>query len=85
MNKAKRKSLEDKGWKVGSVKEFLKIRIPRKLKKKYKKMGIWSAYLSVKNYSGSPAFIAIRRQAFEDMLVYGECRVSSADLVKVLL
>lgn len=45
MNKAKRKRLETKGWKVGSVKQFRNPRIPRKLKKRYKKMGIWSAYV----------------------------------------
>ena len=66
MNKDKRKSLEAKGWKVGSTEEFLSTydremsdtefrdafnrppRLPRKLKKKYKKMGIWYAYLYVK-------------------------------------
>lgn len=43
MNKSKRKALEAKGWKVGSTEKFL--RIPRKLKKKYKKMGLWNVYV----------------------------------------
>ena len=50
MRKTKRKSLKAKGWKVGSVKEFLNPRIPRKLKKKYKKMGIWKSYLSLRGF-----------------------------------
>lgn len=29
------------------AKAFNKTRIPRKLKKKYKKMGIWPAYLNI--------------------------------------
>ena len=36
MNRTKRRRLKAKGWRVGSTKSFL--RIPRKLKKKYKKV-----------------------------------------------